>query len=115
MQRRGEAQEKIFIGRAQKGFNEHLRFDGTHRRGLEGVAPERVARVGHERVEAEKFSRRNQADNRLSLITIVGDSGDSGDEQVNELGLLVLIEDNSVFLKSPYVQISREPVQFIRR
>src|SRR5688500_17462356 len=51
VQSRGEAQEKVFIRGAQQGFNENLRFDETYRRGLKGVAPESVARVGHERVE----------------------------------------------------------------
>lgn len=101
IQGRDEPWEKIFIRGADKGFDENLWFDGTYRRGLEGVAPERVTRVKHERVEAEKLSRRNQADNRLPLMTIVRDSDDSREKQVNEPGLRVLIENHFVFLKNP--------------
>src|SRR6266545_3954476 len=108
VQRRSESWEKIFIRGLEKGFDENTRFDGTYRRGLKGIAPERVARFGRERVEAEKFSRRKQANNRLSLMTIVGDPGDSRNEQVNEPGLLVLTENNFVFFESPYGQISGE-------
>ena len=115
MQGRDEPWEKTLIRGADKGFDENLWFDGTYRRGLKGVAPERVARFGHERVEAEKLSRRNQADNRLPLITVVRDSDDSRDEQVNEPGLRVLIENHFIFLKNPYGQISGEPVQLSRR
>ena len=42
-----------------------------------------VIRFGHERVEAEKFSWRKQANNRLPFVTVKGDPDNSGDEQVN--------------------------------
>ena len=67
-----------------------------------------MTRLGHERIEAEKFRRRKQANNCLSLITIVGDSDNTRDEQINERGPLVLIENNFVFFETLYGQIVSE-------
>lgn len=64
---------------------------------------------GHQRVEAKKFSRWNETYYGLFLIAVeIGTSNNSGDQQINELCLFILVKDDLIFLQMSNGQIVRK-------
>src|SRR4029077_499378 len=107
--------EKIFIGSTQKNFNEGLRFDAAHGCVLESFASKGMVCLGSQRIETEELTRREKTDDRLSMIAIdIRNPHDPRQNQIDELCVLVLLENDRVFIIRLHGQVSRQLFQLTR-
>jgi hypothetical protein len=57
-------------------------------------------RLRDQRIETKKPPRRQETDDRLPfLIAMVGELGDSGQKQLDQLGIITLIKNNLIFCR----------------
>src|SRR5712692_1833543 len=68
--------------------------------------------IGSQRIETEKLTRREKTDDRLPMMAIdIRNPHDPRQNQIDELCLLVLLEDDRVFIIRLHGQVSRQLFQ----